>query len=175
VLEALGANAEAVKAVSSAEALVATYLSATKAYAAVVGLGPAGPILAAIAAATAIASGLAQVAKINSVSIPKYAEGTEYVPLHGNPRGTDTIPAMLNEGERVVPSHINRLLMGVPNEALPSLMSGAGTDQARLEQIARQQLMQIALTNKLLRGGLRYTDHDGSIVDPEGNKKTYVN
>jgi ABC-type transporter Mla subunit MlaD len=166
---ALSGAAEKNKDVQIAQALINTFAAVGVTFAQ---LGwPAG----IAGAAAALAAGLANVAKIASTSVPTYNEGTEYVPLQGNPRGTDTIPAMLNEGERVVPSHINRLLMGVPNEALPSLMSGAGTDQARLEQIARQQLMQIAMTNKLLRGGLRYTDHDGSIVDPEGNKKTYIN
>jgi hypothetical protein len=168
-LEALGANAEAVKAIRIAEAIINTYMAASNAFATI-------PYPANfIAMATAIVAGLANVAQIAGVSIPKYAEGTDYVELNGRPRGRDTIPAMLNEGERVVPADINRMLLGIPNQALPSLLLSDSGRSDKLEQIARQQLMQIAMTNKLLRGGLRYTDHDGSIVDAEGNKKTYVN
>jgi hypothetical protein len=168
-LEAVGANAEAVKAIRLAEAIINTYMAASSALATV-------PYPANfIAAATAIAAGLAQVAQIANVTIPKYAEGTEWVGLGGNPRGEDTIPAMLNEGERVVPRDINRMLLGIPNEALPSMLTMGASSSQKLEQLAREQLMQMSITNRLLRGGLKYTDHDGSIVDAMGNKKTYIN
>ena len=57
----------AFKILASAQALINTYLSATQAYSALVGMGPMGPVLAAIAAGVAIATGLANVAKINAV------------------------------------------------------------------------------------------------------------
>ena len=58
------------KALASASALINTYLSATQVYAAVSTLTiPAAPILAALAAASAVASGLMTVAKINNVQI----------------------------------------------------------------------------------------------------------
>jgi hypothetical protein len=66
-------------------------------------------------------------------------------------------------------------LLGIPNEALPAMLQVGGASTQKLERIARAQLQQMTNTNRLLRGGLRYTDHDGSIVDAEGNKKTYVN
>ncbi len=35
-------------------------------------------------------------------NFPRYASGTEYVPRGGNPFGTDQIPAMIDEGERII-------------------------------------------------------------------------
>jgi hypothetical protein len=58
------------KAIAVALTLIDTYQAATAAYKAVVGAGPAGPILAPIAAAAAIAAGLANVKKIVSTKVP---------------------------------------------------------------------------------------------------------
>lgn len=71
----LGKNTLASKALAISETTISTYLSATKAYAALVGLVPAGPILAPIAAGAAIATGLANVAKIAGVQIGGAAAG----------------------------------------------------------------------------------------------------
>ncbi len=67
------------------------------------------------------AAGAAQVAAITSRPIPKFYKGTEYVDLNGAPKGRDTVHAMLHEGERVVPDHINKKLSGIPNSDLPWL------------------------------------------------------
>lgn len=61
----------AFKVLASAEALINTYLSATEAYAALAGIPVVGPALASIAAGTAIATGLANVAKINNVKFSR--------------------------------------------------------------------------------------------------------
>jgi hypothetical protein len=176
MMEAMGASAEAMKAIRSAEVIIETYKSATAAYAGMVSSipGPVGIALGAVAAAASVAAGLANLAKINATEIPKFAEGTEYVGLGGNPVGTDTVPAMLNEGERVVPSDINRMLMGIPNESLPGMMQMAALGSMRMQQIAQAQLSQQQYTNRLLRG-LQWQDHDGSYVDLEGNRRKYVN
>lgn len=80
---------------------------------------PANIALAALAGVAAYA----QVRAIESAPLPvQYFKGTEFVPLNGNPRGRDTIPAMLHEGERVVPADINKQLKGIPNADLPSLL-----------------------------------------------------
>ena len=64
-----GKQSTAYKAIASAQALIQTYLSATEAFASLAGIPYVGPILGAIAAAAAIASGLANVAAINSTKV----------------------------------------------------------------------------------------------------------
>jgi hypothetical protein len=51
--------------------------------------------------------------------IPRFAEGTTYVDK-GNkyPTGTDTVPAYLNKGERVIPTNLNKQLGGISNADL---------------------------------------------------------
>lgn len=76
--------------------------------------------LASIVANTALQVGL-----IAGAKPPAFAKGTEYVELNGAPKGTDTIHAMVNEGERIVPTHINKQLAGIKNEDLPKLLQAA--------------------------------------------------
>lgn len=59
---------------------------------------PAGAFFVAAIAA----SGLLQAGTVLASKPPQYAEGVDWVPLGKNKRGRDTIPAMLDEGERVV-------------------------------------------------------------------------
>ena len=68
--DVLGKETAAGKAAAIASTTIDTYASATAAYKSVVGLGPAGPVLAPIAAGIAVASGLANVHKILSVKTP---------------------------------------------------------------------------------------------------------
>jgi hypothetical protein len=68
------------------------------------------------------ALGLAQAIAIQQRPLPKYFKGTEFVGLNGNAKGQDTIHAMLNEGERVVPTDINSKLKGIKNTDLPYLI-----------------------------------------------------
>jgi len=82
-------------------------------------------IQALIQTAAVVAAGAAEIAVIKSQKPPQFAAGTEYVQLNGAPRGTDTIHAMVNEGERIVPTHINEQLKGVANEDLPALVQAA--------------------------------------------------
>lgn len=51
----------------------------------------------------------------------RYAQGTEYVD-GPYPTGTDTIPAMLNRGERVIPTEQNALLGNISNTELVARM-----------------------------------------------------
>lgn len=83
------------------------------------------PYTAAIRAALAGAIGAAQIAVIAAQPTPAFAEGTEYVERGRNPKGRDTIHAMLDEGERVVPTAINKKLGGIPNSELPRLVAMA--------------------------------------------------
>jgi phage-related minor tail protein len=63
------------KAAAIAEASINTYKSATASYASLAGIPFVGPILGAIAAAAAVASGLAQIQQIRSVNTTGYQSG----------------------------------------------------------------------------------------------------
>lgn len=80
--------------------------------------GPYAYVLAALAGAAAAA----QVAIIARTPLPKFAKGTEYLQRGNNPMGVDTIPVLANEGERIVPTEINKQLKGIPNAMLPKLL-----------------------------------------------------
>lgn len=61
-----------------------------------------------IAAAAIGVQAFANVAQIMSTPEPTgFFFGTEYAKLNGNPSGRDTIPAMINEGEAVIPTKRN--------------------------------------------------------------------
>lgn len=70
---------------------------------------PYGIALAAVTAGL----GAAQLAVIQSQKIPKFKKGTDYVSLNGNPRGEDTIPALLNEGEAIITTEQNAKYPGL--------------------------------------------------------------
>lgn len=77
------------------------------------------PLQMALAAGIgAIQAGIA-----SARQLPKYKQGTEWLPLHGNPDGVDTVPILANKGERIVPTEINRKLHGVKNTDLPALVA----------------------------------------------------
>ena len=54
------------------------------------------------------ATGALELATIISTPIPKFYEGEKFVKRGKNKPGRDTIPAMLNEGERVVTTEKNK-------------------------------------------------------------------
>lgn len=70
--------------------------------------GPLGGIAIAAAVIGLIASGFAIIQSLSQNNTPKLKEGTKYLTRDGHPAGEDTIPAMLNEGEAVIPTHRNR-------------------------------------------------------------------
>lgn len=73
------------------------------------------------ALAIAAASTAANIALIASTKIPKFAKGTEYVQGAGT-ETSDSIPAMLSKGERVIDAKTNKLLKGIPNALIPDLL-----------------------------------------------------
>lgn len=85
--------------------------------------GTVGVITGLTSVIAAIGAGVTLVNQMKS-NAPKFFDGTEYVERGNNPAGRDTIPAMVNIGERIVPTHINKQLMGIPNKDLPRLVSG---------------------------------------------------
>lgn len=69
---------------------------------------------AAAQIATGIATILAGIATATrAVSAAKYEEGTEFLERGKNPKGTDTIPVMANEGEAIIPTDKNKKYKGL--------------------------------------------------------------
>jgi len=63
--------------------------------------------------------------------VQSFAEGTEFV--EGSGTGTsDSIPARLSRGERIVPTRINKQLLGISNNELPNLVN-AGLNSLQME------------------------------------------
>jgi len=111
-------QAQADKQAAIAQAIVNGALAITKILALQGGsLNPAA--IANIIVTTAATA--AQVAVIASQKIPKFAKGTEYVQGAGT-ETSDSIPAMLSKGERVIDAKTNKMLKGIPNSMLPELL-----------------------------------------------------
>lgn len=100
----------AYKLLASASAIIDTYQSANAAYKSTVVIPYVGPILAPIAAGVAVAAGLLNVAKINSVSIPGASFYEGGYTGKGNPseesRAIGTRPYTYHKDEYVVPSRV---------------------------------------------------------------------
>jgi hypothetical protein len=129
-----GENTIAFKALKIAETGITTYQSATSAFASVVGIPVVGPVLAPIAAGVAVASGLASIAKIAGIGVPK-PKVTAPSPVGGGGGGTgggggskfamgglvvgpgsgtsDSIPAMLSAGESVINARSTEMFGGL--------------------------------------------------------------
>jgi hypothetical protein len=107
VLSLMDESSEEYRILASAQALVDTYRAANAAAAAVSGIVPAGPVLAALAAGAAIASGLANVAQINGVQFAEggwTGSGGKYEPA-----------GIVHKGEWVAPQHVVNNPMAQPH------------------------------------------------------------
>ena len=110
---------------------------------------PAGaPLLALLGGIAA-----AQLAAILAAKPPQYAEGIDWVPLGKNRRGRDTIPAMLDEGERVVPRRQNlkhwELYQAIDEDRLPQYIFNKYTAPALEKERASGGALARALTQTL--------------------------
>lgn len=93
-------GAKAAKAFAIAQATIDTYASAVAAYKAVVGIPYVGPVLAPVAAAGAIAAGLAQISAIRSQNVEgNYQQGGI---VGGTLYGGDQQLAKVNSGEMIL-------------------------------------------------------------------------
>lgn len=99
-------NWEKAKQVQIANAIIQTAQAVLAAYSSGLAVPFAGPAVGAAYAAVAAAIGAAQIGIIAAQQNP-YFEGTAFVERGSNPRGRDTIPARLNEGEAVIPTDAN--------------------------------------------------------------------
>jgi len=91
----VGKETAAGKAFAVAQATIDTYLSANKAYQAMVGIPVAGPALAAVAAGVAVAGGIANVRKIMSTKVPGGGGGVSAPSISGAaPAVTSAVPTI---------------------------------------------------------------------------------
>ena len=91
-------------AADKAKAIFEIIINTAKAISAMLATGPSG-IPLSIAAGIA---GALQLATVIAQPLPKFFKGTKFVERGNNKAGRDTIPAMLNEGERVVTTANNQ-------------------------------------------------------------------
>ena len=161
----VGQETVAGKGFAIAKATIDTYTSAVSAYNALVGIPVIGPALAAIAAGAAVASGIATVKKIVAVQVPNApgggggnlqttpsgpAERPSAINVSASPikaavggmvRGpgtetSDSIPAMLSDGEFVVNARSTRLFQPIlsainASADLPGFAIGGLVDKNR--------------------------------------------
>lgn len=109
-------GAKAAKAFAIAQATIDTYASAVAAYKAVVGIPYVGPVLAPVAAAGAIAAGLAQISAIRSQNVEgNYQQGGI---VGGNLYGGDQQLAAVNSGEMILNKTQQSRLLDLANNPL---------------------------------------------------------
>jgi len=172
----VGQDTVAGKAFAIAKATIDTYQSAVAAYKSLAGIPVIGPALGAIAAAAAVASGIATVKKIVAVQVPNapqtggapVSQGTPSgpaervaIPVNATPQSraqggfvrgqggafSDSIPAMLSDGEFVVNSRSSRLfqpLLQSINEAgnLPGFAAGGMVTKQQQNDNTTDRLIQ---------------------------------
>lgn len=113
--------------------------------------GPLGGIAIATAVLGLLASGYAIVQSLQDNNQPQgFREGTKYVRrTNGEPAGDDTVPAMLTEGEAVVPQDKNRRYAdavaavidgSVPAEDMNAFVNGYHANRRRLPRLADERI-----------------------------------
>lgn len=142
-------QAQADKQAAIVQALINGALAITKILTTVAPVTPLGTPNPAyfVALATTAASTAAQVAIIAAQKIPKFAKGTEFV-QGGGTETSDSVPAMLSRGERVIDAKTNKLLKGIPNKMLPQLLipdvsstvNGSNFDYNKMAKVFSKEL-----------------------------------
>lgn len=149
-----------------------------------------GVILGIAAAASLVATFLAT--KANVEKSTGYAEGIEYVERGKNPKGKDTIPAWLDEGERIINAEQNsKIPKGIKNNMIPplvdagmkyyNLLSGDNivksiivNDYEKMILEQKKTINEQRRTNELLSKFIFISEDGKTIVDINGNRKKYV-
>jgi hypothetical protein len=134
-------QAQADKQAAIAQAIINGALAITKLW-----VSPGFPAAIPLAAVVAVTTA-AQVAIIAAQKIPKFAKGTEYV-QGGGTETSDSVPAMLSKGERVIDAKTNKLLKGIPNKMLPQLLipdvssavNGSNFDYNKMAKVFSKEL-----------------------------------
>jgi hypothetical protein len=168
------------KVAATTQAVIDTYTSANAAYKAMAGIPVIGPTLAAIAAAAAITSGLANVAKINGVQFEKGE-----VDISGPRHSQGGIPAEIEGGESVInrtgTANARKTLQLINDGKLgdahiiPMLaMSAARVPGVNVNNDFSEMVSRQDKTNELLKK-FKFMSADGKkVMDINGNVINYV-
>jgi hypothetical protein len=165
-------------------------LAVAKIFASESKLGVVGVVSAIAGVATMLGSIVASRLQARK-SIQGFADGTEYVEGRGYADGVDTVPAMVNKGERIIPTKENRKIpRNIKNKDLPTLIdagimymnamqgsmvtSNYINDFSKLENIQRNTLDEQKRTNTLLNKFMFISGDGKTIIDINGNKRQYV-
>lgn len=131
-------------------------------------------------ATAAVLSGLVK-ASFNAAksSISNFATGTEYVEGAGT-ETSDSIPAMLSKGERVVPAKINKMLGNISNDELPYLLNSSNqSDNYNLENLLNENNILNSKIVNILGNGFNSYESNGVVYvfksDGSGVKKIIQN
>lgn len=122
----VGQDTAAGKAFAVAKATIDTYSSAVAAYRALSGIPVYGPALGAIAAAAAVASGIATVKKIVSVQVPNAPGGAGGNLTQTTPSGPSERPSPINVGAAPIKLAVGGLVRGPGSEtsdSIPAMLS----------------------------------------------------
>ena len=148
------------KEVQTATALINTFVGVSQA------LASAPPPYSFIQAGLVLATGLANVAKIQSTQVPSYAKGIEY--LTGDPQGpTGGIFVEAHKGERIVPEVINRHMVGIDNSELPGMIKVGLQFPALKTGIG--ELVGLQRENNRMLGKWAYFDNKGNMHKLNGD------
>jgi len=156
----LGEFAEDNKNIQIAQAIINTFAAAV----AVLAQEQGGYVVRAIAAAATIATGLANVIKIQNTAIPSYATGAEELE-------SDQM-ANVHKGERILPAYLNKQIGGIDNIDLPRLVN-IGLNAPKIFDGIEDMIAQQQSTNNLL-SRFAYVEKNGTVIYLSGDKKYYV-
>lgn len=188
-----GEESVAGKAFAIAQTTIDTYKSATAAYAAMAGIPVYGPILGGIAAAAAVASGLATVKKIVAVPTPKAGSsgggfGSQAPRIQGFATGgiikggqpitrsngdnvlitAKTGEAILNERQQSIVGRDLLAYAGVPGFATGGVIGGTAPSSQQSVQSLISQSMDLSVISDAVREGAMQGAKEGSY---EGSAK----
>ena len=122
----VGQDTVAGKSFAIAKATIDTYQSAVAAYKALAGIPIYGPALGAIAAAAAVASGIATVKKIVAVQVPNAAGGASGNLTQTTPSGPTERPSPINVSSSPIKAAVGGLIRGPGSEtsdSIPAMLS----------------------------------------------------
>ena len=122
----VGQDTVAGKSFAIAKATIDTYQSAVAAYKALAGIPVYGPALGAIAAAAAVASGIATVKKIVSVQVPNAAGGASGNLTQTTPSGPTERPSPINVSSSPIKAAVGGLIRGPgtqTSDSIPAMLS----------------------------------------------------
>jgi DNA repair exonuclease SbcCD ATPase subunit len=92
--------------------------------------------------------------------VMNFATGTEYVNGAGT-ETSDSVPANLSRGERVIPANINKQLLGISNNKLPNIVANGLINTQKMESILEEVRYYNKMTSLYLSNGVSGYRYDG--------------